>query len=182
LTLLFHWFKECPWMICWRSRGSSFARCIALGPQSVPASPWGGQSYALKLQEPALVHKAVKSYEPGYLRMDVKYRPQMRDESTRRYLFVAIDRAMRWVFVRILAHQCTGLSEGTAQSLRSSHADSESATPRVADLDLDLLHRRAFRNDRRLDPAGKESGLMELLMHRHGGVLPHSRIASQVWA
>jgi transposase InsO family protein len=33
--------------------------------------------------------------------MDVKYLPQMQDETKRRYLFVAIDRATRWVFVQI---------------------------------------------------------------------------------
>jgi transposase-like protein len=33
----------------------------------------------------------------------VKYLPQMADEDRRRYLFVAIDRATRWVFVRIYA-------------------------------------------------------------------------------
>lgn len=33
--------------------------------------------------------------------MDVKYLPQMQDEAKRRYLFVAIDRATRWVFVAI---------------------------------------------------------------------------------
>ena len=32
----------------------------------------------------------------------MKYLPQMADETTRRYLFVAIDRATRWVFVRIM--------------------------------------------------------------------------------
>ena len=49
-------------------------------------------------QEP---HKAFKSYEPGFVHMDVKYLPQMQDESRRRYLFVAIDRATRWVFVAL---------------------------------------------------------------------------------
>lgn len=43
-----------------------------------------------------------KVYEPGFLHVDVKYLPQMADETTRRYLFVAIDRATRWVFVRIM--------------------------------------------------------------------------------
>jgi len=33
--------------------------------------------------------------------IDVKFLPQMADETTRRYLFVAIDRATRWVFIRI---------------------------------------------------------------------------------
>lgn len=45
--------------------------------------------------------KAFKSYLPGYLHIDVKYLPQMADETTRRYLFVAIDRATRWVFIAI---------------------------------------------------------------------------------
>jgi hypothetical protein len=34
------------------------------------------------------------------LHIDVKYLPQMADENRRRSLFVAIDRATRWVFVR----------------------------------------------------------------------------------
>jgi hypothetical protein len=33
--------------------------------------------------------------------MDIKYLPQMPDETRRRYLFVAIDRATRWVFMEI---------------------------------------------------------------------------------
>ena len=60
-----------------------------------------GNLNALKPQEPVVVHKAFKSYEPGYVHMDVKYLPQMQDESSRRYLFVAIDRATRRVFVQI---------------------------------------------------------------------------------
>lgn len=49
-------------------------------------------------KEPA---KGFKTYEPGYVHVDVKYLPQMADESQRSYLFVAIDRATRWVFVQI---------------------------------------------------------------------------------
>jgi hypothetical protein len=30
----------------------------------------------------------------------VKYLPQMADQTSRRYLFVAIDRATHWVFIR----------------------------------------------------------------------------------
>ncbi len=51
--------------------------------------------------EPAVPPKTFKTYEPGYLHMDVKYLPQMADETTRRYLFVAIDRATRWVYIAI---------------------------------------------------------------------------------
>ena len=44
--------------------------------------------------------KTFKDYEPGSLHIDIKYLPQMPDETQRRYLFVAIDRATRWVFMR----------------------------------------------------------------------------------
>jgi transposase InsO family protein len=37
--------------------------------------------------------------------MDIKYLPQMPDESRKRYLFVAIDRATRWVFMRVYGDQ-----------------------------------------------------------------------------
>jgi len=46
--------------------------------------------------------KTFKEYEPGFIHIDVKYYlPQMPDETSRRYLFVAIDRATRWVFMHI---------------------------------------------------------------------------------
>ncbi len=35
--------------------------------------------------------KTFKDYEPGFLHIDIKYLPQMSDETQRRYLFVAID-------------------------------------------------------------------------------------------
>ena len=65
--------------------------------------------------------------------------------------------------------------------LRRGHAGSEDSTLRVADLELDLLRRRVSRNGRRVDLTAKEFGLLELLMRRHGEVLPRSLIASQVW-
>ena len=46
--------------------------------------------------------KSYKDYEPGFVHIDVKYLPKMRDESSRRYLFVAIDRASRWVYLEIM--------------------------------------------------------------------------------
>jgi transposase InsO family protein len=49
--------------------------------------------------------KTFKDYEPGFLHMDIKYLPQMPDETARRYLFVAIDRATRWVHMHIYANQ-----------------------------------------------------------------------------
>lgn len=49
--------------------------------------------------------KTFKDYEPGYLHIDIKYLPQMPDETQRRYLFVAIDRATRWVYMRTYRDQ-----------------------------------------------------------------------------
>ncbi len=60
-----------------------------------------GDLAALKPKAPALVHKSFKSYVPGFVHMDIKYLPQMADQTSRSYLFVAIDRATRWVFVQI---------------------------------------------------------------------------------
>ena len=48
------------------------------------------------------IHKKFKSYEPGFVHVDVKYRPRMPDETHRKHLFAAIDRATRWVYVEIL--------------------------------------------------------------------------------
>lgn len=52
--------------------------------------------------EPATV-KTFKEYEPGYVHVDIKYLPKMPDESRHKYLFVAIDRATRWVFLKVTA-------------------------------------------------------------------------------
>jgi transposase InsO family protein len=61
---------------------------------------------------PARETKPFKAYEPGYVHVDVKYLPQMQDEHERRYVFVAIDRATRWVFIVIKRHR-------TAKAARS---------------------------------------------------------------
>jgi two-component system copper resistance phosphate regulon response regulator CusR len=52
---------------------------------------------------------------------------------------------------------------------------------KVADLDVDLLKRRASRAGKRIDLTAKEFALLELLLRRRGEVLPKSLIASQVW-
>ena len=54
---------------------------------------------------PAKPVKTFKDYEPGFLHIDIKYLPQMPDETQRRYLYVAIDRATRWVFMRTYRDQ-----------------------------------------------------------------------------
>jgi transposase len=45
--------------------------------------------------------KTFKDYEPGFIHIDIKYLPQIPDETSRRYHFVVIDRATRWVFIHI---------------------------------------------------------------------------------
>ena len=54
--------------------------------------------------------KTFKDYEPGFIHIDIKYLPVMPDEKERRYLFVAIDRATRWVFMAIYADQSNSSS------------------------------------------------------------------------
>ena len=46
-------------------------------------------------------YQRFKDYPIGYVHIDVKYLPQMPDETKRRYLFVAIDRATRMVCVQL---------------------------------------------------------------------------------
>ena len=65
--------------------------------------------------------------------------------------------------------------------LRRGRSGLEVTTLQVADLELDLLRRRVTRAGKRIDLTAKEFGLLELLMRRHGEVLPRSLIASQVW-
>jgi transposase-like protein len=49
--------------------------------------------------------KTFKRYEPGFVHVDVKYLPQMPEAAQRQYLFAAIDRATRWVYVEILPNK-----------------------------------------------------------------------------
>lgn len=65
--------------------------------------------------------------------------------------------------------------------LRRGRGAVEDTVMKVADLELDLLRRRASRAGQRIDLTAKEFGLLELLMRRRGEVLPRSLIASQVW-
>ena len=54
-------------------------------------------------------------------------------------------------------------------------------TVRVADLDLDLVRRRASRGGKRLELTPKEFSLLSLMARRPGEVLSRSIIASDVW-
>ncbi|MBP6807904.1 MAG: transposase [Chromatiaceae bacterium] len=49
---------------------------------------------------------------PGFVQVDVKYLPLMPDETERRYLFAAIDRATRGVSVEILPEKSAACAQG----------------------------------------------------------------------
>lgn len=81
-----------------------------------------GNVNALKPVKPKEPHKAFKAYEPGYLHVDVKYLPQIADETKRRYLFVAIDRATRWVFVAVKADKAAASAKAFLNALHKACA------------------------------------------------------------
>ena len=69
-----------------------------------------------------LKHSGLKAPEPGYINSDLKYLPRMANETSRGYLFVAIDRASRWVFIGIYRNK-------TAATARRFLGDLERACP-----------------------------------------------------
>ena len=78
-----------------------------------------------------------------------------------------------FAFAELLARVRTLLRRGTAPI--------QSDRLQVADLVLDLSRRRASRGNVRVNLTAKEFALLELLVRRHGEVLPRSLIASQIW-
>ncbi|MGL4615871.1 MAG: heavy metal response regulator transcription factor [Shewanella sp.] len=70
--------------------------------------------------------------------------------------------------------------------LRRSGSSPPQAAPeatllRIADLELDLIRRRATRAGQRLELTAKEFNLLTLLLRRQGEVLSRTELASQVW-
>ena len=65
--------------------------------------------------------------------------------------------------------------------LRRGGQSLEATTLRLADLELDLLRRRASRAGQRLDLTAKEFALLALLLQRRGEILARSTLAEQVW-
>ena len=58
---------------------------------------------------------------------------------------------------------------------------SEKSLFRVADLEVDLIKRRAVRGGRRLDLTAKEFALLALLLRRGGEILSRTVLAEKVW-
>ena len=78
-----------------------------------------------------------------------------------------------FAFAEFLARVRTLLRRGAAGTLDTKLT--------VADLELDLMRRRATRSGQRIQLTAKEFALLELLMRHESEVLPRSLIASQVW-
>jgi two-component system copper resistance phosphate regulon response regulator CusR len=78
-----------------------------------------------------------------------------------------------FAFAELLARVRTLLRRGATSAI--------DATLTVADLELDLMRRRATRSGQRIQLTAKEFALLELLMRHESEVLPRSMIASQVW-
>lgn len=78
-----------------------------------------------------------------------------------------------FAFAELLARVRTLLRRGAGSTVDS--------TLIVADLELDLMRRRATRAGQRIQLTAKEFALLELLMRHQSEVLPRSLIASQVW-
>ena len=124
-----------------------------------------GNLQALKPKEPKPAHGTFKAYEPGYLHIDIKYLPQMSDEDRRRYLFVAIDRATRWVFVRISPGADRG--QRAAAFLRGSGARGPDADHPRADRQRQGFHRPPLRAAQaRGPPASTSSTCSAPSLHR----------------
>lgn len=64
---------------------------------------------------------------------------------------------------------------------RGGGARAEKSLFRVADLEVDLIKRRAVRGGRRLDLTAKEFALLALLLRRGGEILSRTVLAEQVW-
>ena len=79
-----------------------------------------------------------------------------------------------FAFAELLARVRTLLRRGKS-------GPREADTLSAADLELDLLKRRASRAGQRIDLTAQEFALLELLLRRQGEVLPRSLIAAQVW-
>lgn len=68
--------------------------------------------------------------------------------------------------------------------LRRLHAPHQTAEPtslKVADLEIDLIRRKAMRAGQRLQLTAKEFNLLTLLLRKQGKVLSRTELASQIW-
>ena len=89
-----------------------------IGTEALPTPPRGLQPQSLQpeIEGATKPLKTFKDCAPGFLQIDIKYLPQMPDETHRRCLFVAIDRATRWVYIRSYRDQSEQSSVDSAST------------------------------------------------------------------
>ena len=64
---------------------------------------------------PSSKPKSFKDYKPGFIHADVKYLPKMPDEKRRKYMFAAIDRATRSVYIETHPNKSAKTAKGFLQ-------------------------------------------------------------------
>ncbi len=81
-----------------------------------------------------------------------------------------------FAFSELLARITALLRRGASTS-----AMAPATVLRLADLEIDLVSRRATRGEQRLDLTVKEFNLLSLLLRRRGQILSRTTLAEQVW-
>ena len=82
-----------------------------------------------------------------------------------------------FAFSELLARIAALLRRGGA----APGAQAAATTLKLADLEVDLLSRKAWRGGKRLDLTAKEFVLLTLMLRRRGQVLSRTTLAEQVW-
>ncbi len=106
-------------------------------------------------------YKPFKDYDPGFIHVDIKFLPQMPDEEQRRYLYVAIDRATRWVYLEVLPSQ----SAKDAERFMKHVIDKAPFKIQKVLTDNGKSFTDRFTADGERKPTGKH--LFDLLCHKH---------------
>ena len=77
--------------------------------------------------------------------------------------------------------ELTARIDAIARRARSNGETLEPTQLRLADLEVDLIKRKATRAGQRIDLTAKEFQLLTLFMRRQGGVLSRTQLAELVW-
>jgi two-component system, OmpR family, copper resistance phosphate regulon response regulator CusR len=83
-----------------------------------------------------------------------------------------------FAFSELLARVAALLRRGAGGTAGATHAATQL---RLADLEVDLVSRKVYRAEKRLDLTAKEFSLLSLLLRRGGQILSRTTLAEQVW-
>ncbi|MBK1725917.1 hypothetical protein CKO13_02560 [Halorhodospira neutriphila] len=71
-------------------------------------------------RRPAELKPSSRAYGPGHLHIEVKYLPPMAEDGRGRYLFVAVDRATRWVHAELCADKSAAVARHFLRKLHKA--------------------------------------------------------------